>query len=57
MPEVNSGIAAGQTIFHTHIHLIPRRDRDMADPRGGVRGVIPGMMGYYKSLKCEVKAR
>jgi diadenosine tetraphosphate (Ap4A) HIT family hydrolase len=38
---VNSGKDAGQTIFHCHIHLIPRRLGDMADPRGGVRGVIP----------------
>ena len=38
---VNSGEVAGQTIFHVHIHLIPRYDGDMKDPRGGVRGVIP----------------
>jgi ATP adenylyltransferase len=38
---VNSGEDAGQTIFHCHIHLIPRRKGDMANPRGGVRGVIP----------------
>lgn len=37
----NSGASAGQTVFHCHIHLIPRRDGDVADPRGGVRGVIP----------------
>ena len=38
---INSGVSAGQTIFHCHIHLIPRRDGDVKDPRGGVRGVIP----------------
>jgi diadenosine tetraphosphate (Ap4A) HIT family hydrolase/5-methylcytosine-specific restriction endonuclease McrA len=38
---VNSGHDAGQTIFHCHIHLIPRRAGDMENPRGGVRGVIP----------------
>lgn len=38
---VNAGRAAGQTIEHVHMHLIPRYDGDMADPRGGVRGVIP----------------
>jgi ATP adenylyltransferase len=43
---VNSGESAGQTIFHAHIHLIPRRDGDTPKPRGGVRGVIPDRMGY-----------
>jgi diadenosine tetraphosphate (Ap4A) HIT family hydrolase len=42
----NSGESAGQTIFHAHIHLIPRRDGDMSNPRGGVRGVIPNKMSY-----------
>lgn len=37
---VNSGEAAEQTIFHWHIHLIPRRKGDVPDPRGGVRKVI-----------------
>lgn len=43
---MNSGESAGQTIFHCHIHLIPRRDGDTPSPRGGVRGVIPGKMDY-----------
>jgi diadenosine tetraphosphate (Ap4A) HIT family hydrolase len=38
---INCGEAAGQTIFHVHVHLIPRFRGDMEDPRGGVRGVIP----------------
>lgn len=38
---INNGEAAGQTIFHVHVHLIPRYNGDMDDPRGGVRGVIP----------------
>jgi ATP adenylyltransferase len=36
----NSGEVSGQTIFHCHIHLIPRRKNDTDNPRGGVRGVI-----------------
>lgn len=43
---VNCGESAGQTIFHAHIHLIPRRDGDTPNPRGGVRGVIPEKMSY-----------
>ena len=43
---VNAGASAGQTVFHCHFHLIPRRQGDMADPRGGVRGVIPGKQHY-----------
>ena len=43
---VNNGVSAGQTIFHVHYHLIPRRDGDTENPRGGVRGVIPGKRAY-----------
>ena len=43
---VNCGVSAGQTIMHAHIHLIPRRDGDTPNPRGGVRGVIPGKRSY-----------
>jgi ATP adenylyltransferase len=43
---VNDGPAAGQTIPHCHVHLIPRRAGDVEDPRGGVRGVIPGKQKY-----------
>lgn len=43
---INNGESAGQTIFHSHIHLIPRRDGDTPEPRGGVRGVIPDKMSY-----------
>lgn len=43
---MNCGVSAGQTIFHAHTHLIPRRDGDTEEPKGGVRGVIPEKMGY-----------
>ena len=43
---INIGKSAGQTIFHCHIHLIPRRDGDVENPRGGVRHTIPGK-GFY----------
>jgi diadenosine tetraphosphate (Ap4A) HIT family hydrolase len=43
---INVGEKAGQTIHHVHIHLIPRFDGDVEDPRGGVRGVIPVKQKY-----------
>jgi len=43
---MNSGESAGQTIFHCHIHLIPRRSGDVENPRGGVRHLIPGKGSY-----------
>ena len=43
---VNNGEVSGQTIFHCHIHLIPRREGDVKNPRGGVRGVIPNKQEY-----------
>jgi len=43
---VNSGEVAGQTIHHCHTHLIPRRENDVANPRGGVRHVIQGKGDY-----------
>lgn len=43
---INIGKDAGQTVMHCHIHLIPRRNNDTPDPRGGVRGVIPGKQKY-----------
>lgn len=42
----NAGVAAGQTVHHLHMHIIPRRHGDMADPRGGVRHVIPDRGNY-----------
>ena len=43
---VNDGVDAGQTIFHTHIHLIPRRKGDVAESQGGIRNTIPGKGNY-----------
>lgn len=43
---INAGVDAGQTIFHCHMHLIPRRNGDVEEPRGGVRGVIPAKQKY-----------
>ena len=44
---MNSGTAAGQTVMYPHVHLIPRRTGDCADPVGGVRGVIHGQANYH----------
>lgn len=43
---INNGVAAGQSVMHVHLHLIPRYDGDMDDPKGGVRGVIPEKQKY-----------
>jgi diadenosine tetraphosphate (Ap4A) HIT family hydrolase len=45
----NVGEAAGQTIPHLHVHVIPRHTGDVPDPRGGVRHVIPGKGNYLAS--------
>ena len=44
---VNTNEAAGQTVDHAHIHLIPRYQGDVEDPRGGIRWVIPGKAPYW----------
>lgn len=43
---INIGEYAGQSIFHSHIHLIPRYKGDVENPRGGVRGAIPEKQNY-----------
>ncbi|MFV8817131.1 HIT family protein [Haliea sp. E17] len=43
---MNAGEVAGQTVFHSHIHVIPRRAGDVTSPRGGIRHLIPGKGGY-----------
>lgn len=44
---LNVGEAAGQTVPHTHLHLIPRFIGDVPDPRGGVRWIIPKRAQYW----------
>ena len=44
----NSGMVAGQSIMHCHIHLIPRRKGDVDNPQGGVRSVIPSKQHYIR---------
>jgi diadenosine tetraphosphate (Ap4A) HIT family hydrolase len=44
---INDGAAAGQTVMHLHVHLIPRYHRDVADPRGGVRWIFPDKAAYW----------
>jgi len=43
---LNMGPAAGQTVMYPHVHLIPRRNGDVEDPVGGVRGVVSGQANY-----------
>ncbi|MDP1823188.1 MAG: DEAD/DEAH box helicase family protein [Archangium sp.] len=47
----NVGAAAGQTVMHLHVHVIPRRKGDMDDPSGGVRHVIPTKGNYRRKIK------
>lgn len=49
---INDGMAAGQTVAHCHMHLIPRFEGDVADPRGGIRWVIPDKADYW-TFKLE----
>ncbi|HQF88679.1 MAG TPA: HIT family protein [Acidobacteriota bacterium] len=45
---VNDGAAAGQTVMHLHVHLIPRYAGDAAEPRGGVRRIFPDKAAYWE---------
>ena len=48
---INCGKVAGQSIMHCHIHLIPRREGDVENPQGGVRGVVPSKQHYVRKSK------
>ena len=48
---VNDGTAAGQTVLHAHVHVIPRYAGDVPDPRGGVRWIIPEKADYWSKPK------
>lgn len=48
---INVGEAAGQTVMHLHIHLIPRYAGDQPDPRGGVRWIFPEKADYWTNRK------
>lgn len=44
---INDGVAAGQTVPHAHVHIIPRYEGDTIDPRGGIRWVLPVTADYW----------
>lgn len=48
---INDGAAAGQTVPHVHLHLIPRTHGDTADPRGGIRWAIPETAAYWQACR------
>ena len=52
---INMGASAGQTCMYPHVHLIFRRDGDMEDPAGGVRGVIPEKQKYTKKQADQIE--
>ena len=54
---LNIGESAGQTCMYPHVHLIFRRDGDMDDPQGGVRGVLPTKQSYNKDEDLAMRER
>jgi diadenosine tetraphosphate (Ap4A) HIT family hydrolase len=53
---INDGLAAGQTVMHLHIHLVPRFAGDRSDPRGGVRWIVPEKADYWTARTPGSKA-
>lgn len=53
---VNVGAAAGQTVFHLHVHVIPRYQGDVSDPRGGIRKIKKSLVPYAEEGEecCEI---
>jgi diadenosine tetraphosphate (Ap4A) HIT family hydrolase len=49
---INDGQAAGQTIMHLHLHVIPRRRGDCPDPRGGIRWILPKRADYWSEREA-----
>lgn len=47
---INDGVAAGQTLAHVHLHLMPRIHGDVPDPRGGLRWVVPPTADYWSVI-------
>jgi diadenosine tetraphosphate (Ap4A) HIT family hydrolase len=54
---LNEGVAGGRTIHHFHLHIIPRYQGDVGDPKGGVRNIIPGKADYLSQLRTEYPSR
>ena len=50
---INIGETAGQSVFHCHMHVIPRYKGDVPNPKGGVRGVIPSKQSYSAKKRPE----
>ena len=50
---INNGVAAGQSVMWPHVHMIPRREGDNPNPKGGVRNVIP-LKGNYEDISCPI---
>lgn len=50
---INDNTAAGQTVRHAHVHVIPRYMGDVSDPRGGIRWIIPEKVDYWSQMKKE----
>jgi len=51
---VNDGAAAGQTVAHAHVHIIPRYLNDVPHPRGGIRWILPAKARYWQQFKLDV---